>query len=287
MSSEWVAVAGRRVKICTGRKSQSINICHKDSPREGSYQYCYKTSETDRLSAYDLELQVFDQIDELRNFLVSRGYEDKTGRESRRPKPEPIKPVLEWGESQRAKIDDAVKKLIVRFQENPYRHRVEHSLHCELFQLLEKDDAICNGRIAIDGGRETGLVHKEWPETRVRDQKVGRGNFDLAVLTPPRADQVVDRETFLGGHIKPYAAFELGLDYELDHFLNDVAKLRHSQIEAGYVIHFARAHAANQDQVEDCVKDFVDRGRDGKDGWPNLVVVILKDGGGHFEKGLG
>lgn len=279
MSSVWAEIAGRRVKICAGRKSQSVNICFEDSPRDGAYEFRYKTWATARLSAYDLVLQGFAHVGELCQFLVSSDYEDISDQASRGRTWDPLPPDQQWGDNQREKIDGAVERLIDHFLENPYRHRVEHSLHCDLFRLLEEVDAIRDGRIAIGGGSETRLVHKEWPETFVRAQKTGRGNFDLAVLTPFSGGQTVEVERFLGGHIQPYAAFELGLDYDRDHFLNDVTKLRHSRIEAGYVIHFARAHAADQDQVQECLGDLVSQGKDGKDGWPNLVVVILNDRG--------
>jgi hypothetical protein len=50
----------------------------------------------------------------------------------------------------------------------------------------------------------TQLIHKEWPETVPREGKNGRGNFDLAILSPNQLAGA-QRWQFDGGHIE--AAF--------------------------------------------------------------------------------
>ena len=287
MSDEWCEVAGRRVKICTGKKSQSINVCFGDAPREGQYEYRYKTWDVTRLAGHDIELQAFETIEALQAFLISRKYQDVSDEATRGRVWAPLAPDVQWGGSQKAEIEKAVNHLVDCYLSDPYRHRVEHSLHCDLFQLLEEIPAIREARIAVTERFNTRLVHKEWPETQVRTQKTGRGNFDLAVLTPVSGGEPVGSDRFLGGHIQPYAAFELGLDYDRDHFLGDVTKLRHSRIDAGYVIHFARPQAADQEQVRECLEELEAEGHDGKDGWPSLVVAILSDRQEPFVKRLG
>ena len=50
-------------------------------------------------------------------------------------------------------------------------------------------------------GHRTQLIHKEWPETRPRQDKGGRGNFDFAILDPLQlAEARIDQ--FAGGHIE-------------------------------------------------------------------------------------
>jgi hypothetical protein len=287
MSNEWGVTAGRRFKVCTGAKSQSINVCFEEPARDGKYEYRYKLWGTGFLTAYEIELQGFETVAQLREFVISKNYQDISNELVQKRQWMPLEPDLRWGCDIRAEIEVAIEKLTKRFLTDPYRHRVEHSLHCELFGLLNEIPAIRDGRIAIANGYQTGLVHKEWPETLVREFKTGRGNFDLALLTPLPGGQPVEEARFLGGHIKPYAAFELGLDYDRDHFLSDVLKLRHSQIDAGYVIHFARSHALDQEQVRECLEELNTSRNNGEDGWPRLVVAILKRDGETFVKVLG
>lgn len=275
MSLQWGEAAGRRFKICTGDKSQSVNVCFAGPGIDGLYEHRFKTFGTDRLTAYDLEVAAFDTIERLKEFLLQRRYNDLSGQIIARRQWSPLEPDKAWGQQIRGEIDKAVEQLVASFLQNPYRHRVEHSLHCELFDLLDSVLAIGNGRIAIQGDHQTGLVHKEWPEAAVREDQTGRGNFDLAVLSPMKDGTEIEEERFLRGYVKPYAAFELGLDYDRDHFLSDVKKLHHSKIEAGYVIHFARSHAFDQEQVQECLQRLISDRHEGRDGWPTVVMVIF------------
>lgn len=283
MISDWCETAGRRVKICTGRVSQSINICFTENPTAGNYEYRLKTWDASHfLTPYEIVIQAFENVCELLDYLRSMGYQDVG--EASRPVWEPLAPDCDWGESHREAIERVIGQLTDEFMAAPYRHRVEHSLHCTLFGLLDGISSIGNEHISIAGGFTTGLVHKEWPETLVRDQRAGRGNFDLAVLTPRGEQDVVERQRFIGGHIRPFAAFELGLDYDRNHFLNDVFKLRHSRIDAGYVIHFARCNACDQDHVIGCLEDLYGDGREGNNGWPNVTAAIQIDRGWYLKR---
>src|SRR6185503_2121721 len=106
----------------------------------------------------------------------------------------------------------AIDALVWEFVEHPYLHRVEHSLHTRLFDILVSH-RIFGDSLPIGGsGRFTQPVHKEWPETVIRPDKNGRGNFDLAILSPERV-AAANVEQFRTGLISPSIVIEMGLDY--------------------------------------------------------------------------
>src|SRR5215213_9384506 len=96
-------------------------------------------------------------------------------------------------------------------------HRVEHSLHCELYSLLTANRTLGRPYPLGRSGIHTQLVHKEWPEPTARPEKNGRrGNLDLAVLHPEQLT-TTGVEAFTNGRIRPVVAIEIGLNYDLGH----------------------------------------------------------------------
>jgi len=88
-----------------------------------------------------------------------------------------------WLPEARGLVKQAIDRLIQEYVEFPYLHRVEHSLHARLFQVMTSFEMLAQ-RVLI--GADLGLtqlVHKEWPET-VKREGNRRGNFDLTVLSP-------------------------------------------------------------------------------------------------------
>ena len=83
--------------------------------------------------------------------------------------------------------------LVTTFLERPFLHRVEHSLHAELWSLLKQEPELGGEWPLKDGRTLTQLVHKEWPETCPRSLADGlerpRGLFDLAILCPHQLAQ--------------------------------------------------------------------------------------------------
>jgi len=135
-------------------------------------------------------------------------------------------------------LEAAIDSLIDNFIAEPYLHRVEHSMHCELYSMLSVHRSL-QGIYPIGNSlKKTGLIHKEWPEKIVRkEKKERRGNFDLAILNPENILKA-DIETFTSGRIEPDFAIEMGLNYNLDHLTNDAYKLKNSGIiKYGYLIH--------------------------------------------------
>lgn len=229
------------------------------------------------MTAFSLAAEGIDDLESLATFLrTEHSAKDITdqGAPATPRVCEIIEPDEQWGSHRIAAVNNVVNDLIMEFCNRPFRHRTEHTLHCELYERLRQIPEIRNGRIALEGDRDTDIVHKEWPESGVRPDKKGRGNFDVAILTPRTAP--VEEECFRRGYIKPYFAFELGLDYSADHLLNDILKLQYHAIPRSYAIHCARSHAADQERVEELVADFEQRGHIGCDNWPQLAIVILK-----------
>jgi hypothetical protein len=177
-----------------------------------------------------------------------------------------------WADSIVSKVDLAVNSLVDDFIKHPYRHRVEHSLHCELYMKLAKFDEF--NRLLDFGSFKTSTVHKEWPETILRPSKGNRrGNFDLAILSPKTIDSdPIDIFHFRLGLIQPAVVIEFGLDYGLGHLTGDVEKLQNSKVKHGYLVHFARPEGEPQDEVDGCVLEIIEKE---KVGGPKIAYVNI------------
>jgi hypothetical protein len=97
-------------------------------------------------------------------------------------------------------VEASITKLIDEFRVQPCIHRVEHSLHIRLVQLLGEWEHLRGWYPIGDSGFKTQLIHKEWPEARPRKKpnRTGdrrRGSFDLVVLAPSQL-QRTDLEQF-------------------------------------------------------------------------------------------
>jgi len=104
-------------------------------------------------------------------------------------------------------------------------------------------------------------VHREWPEeyavNRLGDFRlneiwplggpphsampsVGRGKYDLAVLTPDAVAACPSVRDYADGRISPLVALEFGLNERYEHLREDVAKLNSNRIPYGYIVHLLR-----------------------------------------------
>jgi hypothetical protein len=144
-------------------------------------------------------------------------------------------------------LETAIDSLIDNFVKEPYMHRCEHSIHCELYNMLSVHRALQGMYPIKDTEHKTTLIHKEWPETKPRPEKNGkRGNFDLVILDPKT---ILDPENirnckrdFIHGRIPPAFVVEMGLNYGLEHLTNDCYKLTNSECKNGYLIHLSQPH---------------------------------------------
>ena len=234
-------MAGRIVKVRTGRKSQTVNIC---TPRQvvGDYEAIYRLPIRSAIEDPG-EIAEVATLAEFYTWLTARNgvRED--------PKAGGLSPLVRapisdaWVSDAVPLVEDAIGSLVDRFVSAPYLHRVEHSFHAELIAELRRHDKL---RACVEigaSGLTTQLIHKEWPETVVRGGRgktvERRGLFDVVVLAPAQFEQVT-LEQFLQGRIEPPIAIEVGLDYGLKHLKGDIEKLVASDVPHPYLIHLSR-----------------------------------------------
>jgi hypothetical protein len=145
--------------------------------------------------------------------------------------------------------------LIDEFRAQPFIHRVEHSLHVRLMQLLSEWEHLRGWYPINDSGFKTQLIHKEWPETRPRKKKPElivdrrRGSFDVVVLAPSQLEKAT-LEQFTVGRIDAPIVVELGLGYWNDHLSGDREKLTNSQVQRPYLVHLSRMPSGYQEETE-------------------------------------
>ena len=163
----------------------------------------------------------------------------------------------EWvAEAVRA-VEASITKLMDEFRIQPFIHRVEHSLHIRLVQLLGEWEHLRGWYPIGDSRFKTQLIHKEWPEARPRkkpdliaDRR--RGSFDLVVLAPSQLQRTA-LEQFVVGRIDAPIVIELGLNYGKQHLTDDRQKLANSELQHPYLVHLSRMPSSQQGETEDIV----------------------------------
>jgi hypothetical protein len=157
-------------------------------------------------------------------------------------------------------VEAAIDQLVCDFLRHPYRHRSENNVHCEVYGRL-KAAAELSGLCNLGSGEPVQLVHREWPEdyavkrlggfrlneiwplggpTQSAMPTVGRGKYDLAVLTPDAVAACRSVREYADGKISPLVALEFGLNERYEHLREDVAKLNSNRIPHGYIVHLLR-----------------------------------------------
>ena len=248
-----IMINGRKIKVVTGSKTQTVNVCDSSNV-DGSYAYKFRILDP-KYFVTDEFIRAQASIKELLGALKERSaIEENCESESASGttiSKEPLFAVDEnWVASIIPDVEQAINKLVDEFIQNPYLHRVEHSLHCQLFcHLIDSKEL---GQIEDYGEVSPRRVQKEWPETTPRDGHNRRGNSDLAVLGPAAQlnHQSVSPDSFQLGLIKPGVVIELGLDYDLNHLKQDEMKLINSDVRHGYLVHFARPTGEPQNLTE-------------------------------------
>ncbi|PYS55571.1 MAG: hypothetical protein DMG13_03480 [Acidobacteria bacterium] len=198
-------ICGRKVKVQTRTKSQTVNICSSRN-LHGEYDYVIRLR-APFISEETLRQKNFSSIEELVRYVQSQHFGEIEKSPVYRPteprqlssnitaaaavSPAQSTPELpktansSWELAAKLAVEKSIDQFILEFIQFPYLHRVEHSIHCELFKILTSRKMLSStypmGRWA------TQPVHKEWPEVLPRPEKGNRrGNFDLSVLTPQR-----------------------------------------------------------------------------------------------------
>lgn len=253
------SVDGRKVNVSKGTKTQTVNVRTADG-KAGQYDYKIRLRSPFVDEAH-LDARGFASVNDLVTYLVAScgGELEKSPDAADLHHPNcssQLVPNLtdnasftEWEAAARLQVEEAIDELVTEFIAAPYLHRTEHSIHCRLYELLKLK---CLFAATAPLNRwTTQLVHKEWPEFRVRPDKTGRGNFDLTVLSPERIAHSTLSE-FLNGRIRPSFVIELGLDDKYNHLDSDIAKFCNSGIVGSYIVHLVR-----QDVTDDY--DYVER----------------------------
>lgn len=250
-----VTIAGHRVKTVTRDKSQTVRVFGVGE-RSHTQEHVVRLRPP-KTSDLALAAQTFQSADELLAYLTSQlggvvesdthggasqvhaAVAQRTSHGHRWPRDHVE--LSHWGIGARDATERAIHMLVDEFCMNPMQHRVEHSIHCRLFQLLAMQPEL---QIKIPfSDFETQPIHKEWPEFIPRPRK-RRGNFDIAILAPEIVAGA-SLEDFRRGWIRPTIVIEVGLDYQHTHLLSDISKLQHSGIRDSYLVHLIRDGVAD------------------------------------------
>jgi len=268
-----VRIADRLVFVNT-QKTQTVKICTPQN-RRGVYEKYYRIEPPYVLPQQKMESTVsqFNSIADLEQWLVNdrKAYRE-TDNEVRPPVKQPIgdtsesginddlgtevreavAEVLEllnpdryspdedpWLPQAANLVEESIDYLIQEFLDCPYLHRVEHSIHAQLFHILVSHEELAKRVILGDGFAKTQLIHKEWPESVARENN-RRGNFDLAVLSPQLIKTCPSISAFRSGYLEAPIVIEMGLDYDAEHLARDALKLINSKPKRGYLIHLVR-----------------------------------------------
>ena len=256
-----IYICGRKVKVQTGTKSQTVNIC-TGTNIHGVYEYIVRLHPP-FITEDTLRQQHFGSIEDLVAYVQRSHYgqveqtpvrhpgsapasltQERVRTSAPLPGP-PVKglPASSWEQNAKLATEQCIDQFVVEFMEFPYLHRVEHSIHCELFKIMSGRKIF--SRTYPMGRWMSQPVHKEWPEYIPRPEKgTRRGNFDLCVLAPERFRSCAFND-FREGRIRPSVVIEVGLDYDLAHLSQDAAKLKNSGIENSYLVHLVRQDFAD------------------------------------------
>jgi hypothetical protein len=245
--------------IRKGVKTQTINICTEENVR-ARYDYIVRL-QPPFVSEETLKGKSFESIEVLVRYLeVQHG-----GIVEKRPKAgnanrsgidieSAENSASSWIAEAVNQVEVSINHLIREFIQYPYLHRVEHSIHCELYRILTSYRLFMTS-IPVERW-STQPIQKEWPEWTSRPEKSNRrGNFDLCVIAPQDFKDSLLND-YRDGRIKPSIVIELGLDYGPEHLRGDANKLINSKIERGYLIHLLRAEKVDAfETAEDFLLD--------------------------------
>ncbi len=248
MKYETVDLLGRRIRIVTGTKTQTVNICD-DRNDLAHYEAVYRIHHKSRFVT-GAEVEGCRTLTALKAKLARRG--EKTTVPTIRKH---LVVDAKWTRRIVPVVEAAINKVVDRFCAHPYVHRVEHSIHCDLFQELSTSPGLV--RPLKIGDVKTGHVHKEWPRS-LRKPAPGerRGNFDIAVLGPSKKpNSTFNANDFQMGLMVPAVAIEVGLNYGLKHLQEDTEKLKRSGVTHGYLLHLCRSETQWSDEVANHIEE--------------------------------
>ena len=243
-----INICSRKIYIRDGQKTQTVNICSLLN-KQGLYDYVIRIEKPNPfVSEFELEGCHFISINEFVQFIINKykGYIEKKPNDlldldTSNKEPEvPYDSLFNsdlWLRKAIPIVNLTVNKFIKLFSNNPYLHRCESSIHCELYNMLIRNEIL--NELGTISGYKVRLIHKEWPEYNAREGKSGRGETDIAILSPTNLDKY-NINDYKKGRIEAPIAIELGLNYKYNHFKGDIKKLVNSKVYKGYIVHLVR-----------------------------------------------
>ncbi|MCI0626584.1 MAG: hypothetical protein L0387_33865 [Acidobacteria bacterium] len=257
-------ICGRKVKVKTGGNTQTVNVCTAENIH-GRYDYRVRLRKPYFTTENELLASDFTSIEHLVEFLQrerfaelemspdGRSVVNESGEKyiasSRTPTQQPGDPedayrpgiadLGDWHIRAKKAVEETIDRLVMDFIFQPYLHRREHSIHCELFRMLASNRQFAES--CPMGRWQSQPLHKEWPEFRLRPGKSKRGNFDICVLSPLTLARAT-LPAFTNGTLQPSIVIEIALNYDLSHLKDDAAKLANSGIADSYLVHLAQEH---------------------------------------------
>jgi len=269
-------IEGRKIKVVTGEKTQTINV-YVNNEDEANFDPKLRITNP----ALFIEETFFDNesLSSLDNFMILLKEQHKAEFEQQDDilmvKPNVFRSIIPhdplWTQNIIPDVEKAINKVLYTFLELPYLHRVEHSLHGELYDYL-MDCQLLHQFIDL-GCCTTGVVHQNWPELAVRPGKSVKGHFDIAILCPPnQSENPVSLRQFREGQIEPTIVIDVGLDYGLDRLQDNYSKLKDSGVKNTYLLHFARPTGQHQDGVEEFIQNVI--AKNGASG-PKIVYAAV------------
>jgi hypothetical protein len=237
-------IDGRRIIVRVGSRSQTVSVASVGA-ETGIYDRRYRLPVAGGILT-QADIEACTNLESLSNLMAERKADD-ADKPVRTMLPELITVDVvdpEWLRAAVERVEREITKLVDEFVDHPYLHRVEHSLHAQLFAALVGHD-VFSRRYRIGSTQHLAqLVHKEWPET-VRDATVNatkRGSFDLAVIAPQQL-ALASPEHLRFGRIAAPIVIEMGLNYGHKHLRDDALKLTNSNVPHGYLVHLSRDRA--------------------------------------------
>ena len=160
-------------------------------------------------------------------------------------------------------VEKCIEYIIDEFVKNPYLHRVEHSLHCEIYKILE-NKLIENNIITNRLGFKVCLIQKEWPHPENIDNSRRRGNYDLVILGYDSLINSTLNNYLIGKNIEINTAIEVGLNYSIKHLEKDCETLSKTNAKNKIIIHLKNKHSRKTEivlikrKVNDCIEKYTD-----------------------------
>lgn len=194
-----------QIKVVTGQKSQTVNVIADHLSVDAGHAWIVRIKPPSRfIDDAALVAQQFPTVEALVDYLC--GHHD--GQVERSPSDDQVSrgrgPTLptvsvvgsdednaadDWTARAVVLVECAINQLVLEFAELPFLHRVEHSVHCELYGLLTANPGRSAGRTSSPGACAPSSCTRSGPN-RERDptRPVGAATSIWPSCTPTGCD---------------------------------------------------------------------------------------------------